>query len=192
MKPSGPPCDHETLLALLHYNKLTGLLTWRINRSRLAKAGDEAGTFAHDGTVVVGIQGRMCAASKLVWFYVNAAWPTSRLRFRDSDPANLRWNNIYEENAKLSQKHINVYQRKRRRIMKLANIKLQTDPSLQQAYLTAPNPAAARDLMRTIAAQVEEELLRNHIDPASRPAPRDARSIRRTRPLRYRKGHQTT
>lgn len=168
MKKDVPDITYEEASRLLSYSRLTGLLTWQINRSRLAKAGDEAGGLAHDGTVVVGVQGRTYAAGRLIWLLVNGRWPTGKLRFRDGDPTNLRWNNLYEENATLSSKHANVYQRRRRRILQIAMSRIMADPSLVRAY-QAPQNAGERHILKKIAAQVEDDMLRNNIDPASRP-----------------------
>lgn len=168
MRKDAPEITYSEVCKLLEYNRHTGLLTWQINRSRLAKAGDEAGTFAHDGTVVVGIQGRTYSAGRLIWLMVNGKWPTGKLRFRDSDPTNLRWSNLYEENATLSPKHANIYQRRRRRILKIAMDRIAGDPSLLRAY-QAPQNIGERNILKKIAAEVEDDMLRNGIDPASRP-----------------------
>jgi hypothetical protein len=168
MKKGASDIAWGELTRLVAYNKLDGLLTWQISRSRLAKAGSEAGTFAHDGTVVVGVQGKTYAASRLIWLLVTGSWPTGKLRFRDGDPANLRWSNLYEENATLSPRHANVYQRRRRKIVKIALERIRSDPSLVRAY-DNPQNAGERGILKKIAAEVEDDFLRNNIDPATRP-----------------------
>lgn len=174
MKKNVPEVSYDELQKLLSYNKHTGLLTWRVTRSRLAKQGDPAGTPAHTGTIMVGLQGRTYTAPRLIWFYVMGVWPLGKVRQRDNDPNNLRWNNFVEENANLSRKHAAVYQRRRRKILKIAKKIIADDPSLSRAYMDPAN-AGERRILSTIAAQVEDDMLRNGIDPAARPASKPQR-----------------
>lgn len=171
MKRNVPPISYSEASQLLAYNKLTGLLTWKVTRSRAARAGDEAGSRAYDGTIMVGVQGRTYPAPRLIWLLVTTEWPLGKIRLRDNDPNNLRWNNFVEENATLSMKHNAVYQRRRRKVLKLAKEQIAGDPSLFRMY-TAPANAGERGILRTIAAQIEDDMLRNRNDPASRPVSR--------------------
>lgn len=168
MKTDIPPISHEALIKLLAYNKHTGSLTWRVNRSRLAKAGDAAGSLAHTGTVMVGIQGRTYTAATLIWLYVTGVHPVGKIRSKDGDPNNLRWNNFIEENATLSTKHSAVYQRRRRKILQIAKAKIASDPTLNRMYM-APQNLGERHILQKIAAEVEDDMLRNRQDPAFRP-----------------------
>lgn len=111
-----------TLQQLLHYNKTTGSLVWRVNRGRTAKAGDEAGTIRNtDGQVVVTVKGRQYLAQRLIWLYVHDQPPKGRLIFLNRDPTDLRWKNIQLEEQYASQTKAAIYQRERRR--EIARIK---------------------------------------------------------------------
>lgn len=167
MKKAAPEITYNELVELVSYNKLTGLLTWKVNRSRLAMAGDEAGCVNHHGTVMVGVQGRTYPASRLIWLYVTGAFPRGRLILKDGDQLNLRWNNLAEERVNLSHKHTAVYQRRRRRLLRLAMARINADASLQRAYV-APKNANERDILKRIAAEIEDEMHRNGQDPGFR------------------------
>ncbi len=158
------PFDRRDLMEWLHYDKHTGALTWRVNRSRLAKAGDDAGAYSH-GVVLVGINGRTFTAAQLIYWYVTGNWPHGRLRFRDGDGSNLRWNNIMEEQNNLSQRHINVYQRYRRKLRKLVLKRVADDPVMQAYYASLSLPAAKaymHQLMQKAAEDVARDRVRLH------------------------------
>ena len=106
--------SQKTLLDLLHYDGRNGLLTWRVDRGRNAKAGDEAGTIRPDGMISVVVAGRTYLAHRLAWLYKTGAFPEGRLTFRDGDPGNLKWSNLVEETRALAQTPAAVYQRERR------------------------------------------------------------------------------
>jgi hypothetical protein len=156
------------------YNKLTGMLTWRVDRSRRAKAGDEAGAAVKSGTVLVGIQGKSYPAARLIWLYVKGEWPRGRLRLLDNDPNNLRWNNITEEVRNLSNRPVNIYQRKHRYLTKEAQRRLSADPSLSKRYYDSPDQG--HQIMQRLRDEILADLNRNSLDPESRPA-----SLRRRR-----------
>ena len=116
--------SQKTLLDLLHYDGRSGLLTWRIDRGRNAKAGDEAGTIRPDGMVAIVVSGKTYLAHRLVWFYKTGAFPDGRIKFQDGDPTNLKWVNLIEEKATLSNSPQAAYQRNyraTRKILKEAN-----------------------------------------------------------------------
>jgi hypothetical protein len=112
----------RTLRALTHYNQRTGEFTWRITRSRTARAGDDVGTVRKtDRQVIVRINGKQYAAQRLIWLYVTGERPKGRLVFLDRDPTNLKWSNIQPESEVFSQTKAAAAQRRRR--ARLAEIK---------------------------------------------------------------------
>jgi hypothetical protein len=163
MRAAEQMVSHEEVTHLLAYNKHTGELTWRYDRSRTAKAGDEAGTLAYDGTIVVGLKGSIYPASRLIWFYVHGEWPPGRLFFRDGDKANLRFRNIGERRQNLSLKHTAIYQRQRRKIMRRARIRIANDAYLKQIFERA-DADEARKILAQVADQVKDDMDRNHED----------------------------
>ncbi len=119
----------ERLHDLVAYNPHTGELTWKSNRSRLAKAGDLAGTVNHGGVVMVGLDGRMYTAARLCWFHVNGEWPESRLRFRDGDQQNLKLANLVPEDKLIRDPTpASIYQRQWRRDRREVEKAIRADP----------------------------------------------------------------
>jgi hypothetical protein len=102
----------RTVRDLLAYNERTGALTWRVDRSRTAKAGDDAGFVrSTDRQIIVRINGRQYLAQRLIWLYKTGEHPQGRLIFLDRDPTNLKWRNIQPEVLNLSQSKSAINQR---------------------------------------------------------------------------------
>lgn len=80
--------------AALKYNHKTGSLTWRTDRGRTAKTGDEAGYIRPDGHIVVTFAGRTYPATHLIWLYMNGELPPRQLVLHDTNKQNLVWTNI--------------------------------------------------------------------------------------------------
>ena len=99
---------------MLHYDGRTGALTWRVDRGRGIKAGDEAGTIRpDDGRIAVTVNGRTYMAHRIIWLMVHGVWP-KRLRFVDGDPMNLRLSNLVEQEEVYSTSYHATYQRQHR------------------------------------------------------------------------------
>ena len=84
-----------SLRSILHYDPETGEWTWLVNRARLAKAGQKAGTpHQKEGYIRLHIQGRMYQSSILAHFYMTGLWPEDEMDhingIRDDD----RWANL--------------------------------------------------------------------------------------------------
>lgn len=107
--------SQKTVRELLRYDGRTGSLTWRVDRSRTAKAGDKAGTPRTDGRTSVMIKGRLYLAHHLIWLYVHGDLPEGRLIFWDKDPTNMRLSNIREEAETFSDSPAAAYQRQHRK-----------------------------------------------------------------------------
>ena len=85
----------DRLKQVLDYSPETGLFCWRVNRSRLAKAGTVAGTPDKDGYVHICIDQKLYKAHRLAWFYVHGEWPADQIDHinlvkNDNRIANLR------------------------------------------------------------------------------------------------------
>ncbi len=58
----------ERLRELLEYNPKTGVIRWKVYRSRSAKAGDEAGSVSKNtGYRLIGIDGKNYTAGRIAW-----------------------------------------------------------------------------------------------------------------------------
>jgi hypothetical protein len=88
--------DHETLLALLHYDPETGHFTWlqmaRPNVS--AMVGTRAGYTTTHGYRRIKVGGGNHAAHRLAWFYMTGEWPASEMDHANRDRDDNRWSNL--------------------------------------------------------------------------------------------------
>lgn len=89
----------ERVRQLLLYDPVAGTFTWRIGRPGHS-AGLRAGCLARvdSGTrlaIVIGIDRQRFYASRVAWVLMTGAWPAGAVEFRDRDPLNLRWDNLF-------------------------------------------------------------------------------------------------
>ncbi len=94
----------QRLRELLNYDPDTGLFTWRIQRSNVAK-GAVAGNLRPDGYFDIRIDGKIHRAHRLAWLYMTGAWPDNLIDHIDRNPSNTRWGNLRQ--ATHSQNHQN-------------------------------------------------------------------------------------
>ena len=88
--------SHERVMELFNYDPETGILTWKVRRSKRFKVGHIAGTIRQKtGYREVEIEGRYYLAHRLAWFYVHGTW-AKRIDHRDGDRLNNRAANLRE------------------------------------------------------------------------------------------------
>jgi hypothetical protein len=92
---------HMELQNMLHYNPLTGIFTWRVNRGRNAKIGESAGRPDKNGYLRIAISGNEYRVARLAWFYMHCQWPVGVIDHIDRDITNNAISNLRE--ATLSQ-----------------------------------------------------------------------------------------
>lgn len=64
---------------ILSYEPETGLLRWKVDRSRLAKTGCEAGALHPNGYVYVKIKGKSYRAHRLAWLLNTGSLPPEEI-----------------------------------------------------------------------------------------------------------------
>jgi len=90
-----PTFTHAQLIKLIHYDPITGIMTWRESRGR-CKAGEEAGWKQADGHRAICLFRENWYVSRLAVFYMTGEYPPPELvvdhenRIRDDN----RWKNI--------------------------------------------------------------------------------------------------
>lgn len=84
----------KRLKELLHYDPDTGVFRWRVDRGRLAKAGDRAGFIGTGGYFRITIYGMTYGANRLAYFYMDGYFPEHSVDHRDGDTSNDRWKNL--------------------------------------------------------------------------------------------------
>ncbi len=130
------------LRELLSYDRATGKFTWRVDRGRLARAGDPAGCVRKDGLMALTIDGKQYLANRLAWFYVYGELPKGRLTAADHDLTNTRWSNILQEAETLSATRAAAYQREYRRRKNYADAGV---PYVASRYHDPLNPRDPRN-----------------------------------------------
>lgn len=65
----------KELKSILHYDPVTGILTWLKRLSYSIKVNDEAGCADKDGYINIGIKGKLYKAHRLAWLYMTGFFP---------------------------------------------------------------------------------------------------------------------
>lgn len=94
----------ERLNALLSYNELTGVLTWKMqpatSRSNICHnnkcGGKVAGTVGAKGYIMLGIGKVYYLAHRIIWKMKTGADPLDIIDHEDADNGNNRWGNLRE------------------------------------------------------------------------------------------------
>jgi hypothetical protein len=94
MRETNSTLTAERARELLDYNPLTGSLTWRERRSWKALKGSAAGTAKPGGYRVVGIDGVLYYAHRLVFLMVEGAWPAAHVDHINHIRNDNRWANL--------------------------------------------------------------------------------------------------
>lgn len=110
--------SQETLKNLLEYDKETGIWSWRVYRSKRAKAQQEAGYLNKDshGKVykAITIRGKGYKASRLAWLYMTGDWLDSSIEIDhiNRDSRDNRWINLRLSTKQENSYNKGVYKRK--------------------------------------------------------------------------------
>lgn len=88
----------EYVRSLLSYDEKGGVLRWKQRPGARIQwnaryAGKEAGCVRDDGYVIVGIDGTIYFAHRLIWLIVTGEWPI-QIDHRDVNPSNNKWDNL--------------------------------------------------------------------------------------------------
>lgn len=85
----------DQVRSLLSYDPETGLLTWMVNRrGRYGRVGEKAGTINSNGSLSIGINGKMYYAHRLAWLIMTGEWPPEQIDHKRLDPQDNRWESI--------------------------------------------------------------------------------------------------
>lgn len=148
--------SQEKLIEMLDYDKITGILTWKISRSGIA-IGQIAGYRAKNGYWYIKINGKMYSRARLVWFYMTGEWPKAQIDHINGIRSDDRLNNLRE--ATHSQNQMNkvhntrklpkwVYRNNKGFIARVSDgtkiVNLGTYQTIGEAYDVAMNYAKLR------------------------------------------------
>src|SRR3990167_475912 len=85
----------DRLRELLHYDPLTGIFKWLVQKGRVA-AGSVAGTSDGNGYVQIRIDGKHYRGQRLAWCYMTGEWPESQVDHEKLNRSDNRWENLRE------------------------------------------------------------------------------------------------
>jgi len=83
----------ERLMEALSFDPETGRFTW-IERGRARKLGSLAGGLSQQGYRIIGIDGQIYHAHRLVWLWIYGEWPPLDIDHKDRDRDNNRPSNL--------------------------------------------------------------------------------------------------
>lgn len=107
------------LRSALRYDPTTGDLFWAVTRQGgYAVAGSIAGSADKHGNVRVCLDGVNMSAARAIHLYQLGYLPPHRISFRDGNPKNLAWDNIFNVQKSHSQSKVASYRREMRALDK--------------------------------------------------------------------------
>jgi hypothetical protein len=84
----------DRLRELLHYDPVSGIFTWRVDRGCRPCKGQTAGTPDAQGHLMIRVDYHIYKAHRLAWLYMTGDWPASLIDHADRNPANNKWENL--------------------------------------------------------------------------------------------------
>lgn len=94
------------LKELLHYDPETGVFTWRVSRGLAVKGGTAGCLCKESGRILIGVDGKLHLAHRLVWVYVFGCIPDSGIDHINGCPSDNRLNNLREANQSQNMQNI--------------------------------------------------------------------------------------
>lgn len=84
----------EAFRALANYDPKTGILSWKVNRGRMAKKGDVLGRSVFNGRCQVIVCGKAYSVQNLAWLHFYGNWPEILVDHIDGNPLNNKISNL--------------------------------------------------------------------------------------------------
>lgn len=98
----------ERVLELLDYSPITGVFTWKQDRSRNAKAGGVAGNINDKGYIKIKIDGKLYSAHRLVYLVCLGYLPEKEVDHINGHKHDNRFINLREVGRKQNQQNTGV------------------------------------------------------------------------------------
>lgn len=94
-KAKAPNLSHERIREALDYNPATGVFVWKISPAKNVRAGSPAGgNRGSKGYRYIRIEGEEITECRLAWFYMTGEWPERRVRYKNGDKSDCRFENL--------------------------------------------------------------------------------------------------
>ncbi len=116
-KTKVPNFSHERVLEALDYDPSTGTFVWKIKPAKNVNAGSVAGASSKGNSYrYMTLDGEEVTTARMAWFYVNGYWPDNRIRFKNKDKSDCRYDNLTLFNGIGGDRETNaIYMRDHRR-----------------------------------------------------------------------------
>lgn len=90
-----PPLTHQQVLDALEYNPATGVFRWKINPAKNIKAGAIAGGSSKGNDYrYIRLNNSEVTECRLAWFYMTGEWPIGRVKYKNGDKNDCRFENL--------------------------------------------------------------------------------------------------
>ena len=92
-KAKVPSLTHQQVRDALDYNPATGVFVWKISPAKNVKPGVVAGSSGGKYRYI-RLSGEEVTDTRLAWFYMTGAWPERRVRFKNGNSKDCRFDNL--------------------------------------------------------------------------------------------------
>jgi hypothetical protein len=90
-----PDFTHKQVLDALEYNPATGVFVWKISPAKNIKSGTIAGGHSKGNDYrYIRIYGEEVTEGRLAWFYMTGNWPERRIRYKNGNTTDCRFENL--------------------------------------------------------------------------------------------------
>ena len=94
-KTKVPHLTHDQVREALDYNPSTGAFVWKISPAKNVKVGSIAGGVGDSRSYrYIRLDGCDVTDARLAWFYMTGSWPERRVRFKNGNPSDCRFENL--------------------------------------------------------------------------------------------------
>lgn len=90
-----PNLTYDRVREALDYNPSTGVFVWKIRPAKNVAPGTVAGGCGSpNGYRCICLDGEEVTESRLAWFYMTGDWPERRVRYKNGDKSDCRFDNL--------------------------------------------------------------------------------------------------
>lgn len=94
-KTKVPNLSHEQVLEALEYNPATGVFRWKISPAKNVRSGTVAGGHSKGNAYrYIRLNGEEVTEGRLAWFYMTGNWPERRIRYKNGNTTDCRFENL--------------------------------------------------------------------------------------------------
>ena len=100
--------SQKRLKFLLHYEPWTGIFTWRVYRSQIARVGYRAGFIKESGYRCIRVDNVSYRSGRLAWLYMEGYWPEHEVDHKDLVRDNDKWDNLRHKTSQCNSRNRSI------------------------------------------------------------------------------------